>query len=470
MVLVLSSEIDLDISNPLVDVLVVEPRLVIQTILNIAGVDQHVIAVYNGAWQDYPNIRRKLEKNGANPYLYMPIDPEEFKYTSLKPEDLIIAKYLSLKLSRARQAQATISHSKEVDRRTLITRVFKSLIEYQNIPILSNPEACADRKHCYNCINVCPYQAVEGKPPIFDPEKCTGCGLCTWTCPYELLKPVNSDLDSYEVLVSIYEKKKTVKDKILIHVEYSVLPTLKEELLQTARRHGDVWVYPVENIGAVSPFHVMLASSSGIIPVIIARTNNIVRKYEELYERAGAIIARPDDIALLEKKLGSYRYMVDDTIVRECPRRIQLLSRIPGATVDFGDLPVVGMIYISDECTLCGACVNSCPTGALTLRTSEDIVDLIFHHEMCIACQECSGVCPVNAIRVDYRLEKEYLVNEKALVSDETARCVKCGRPIGSMKMINHVEKTLLAKGLPREVIEKVWLCRECKARSRLVI
>ncbi len=319
-------------------------------------------------------------------------------------------------------------------------------------------------------MNVCPYNAVEGKPPIINPDKCTGCGVCTWTCPYELLKPVNDDLDSYEILVSFYGKKKTDVNKILIHIEYSKLPGIREEFLDTARKYGDVWIYPVEDIGTISPFHLLVALESGIIPVIVAPSQSITWKYKELYARAGAIIVHPNDNASLERSLKAYEYEIDKSSNIERPRRIQLLSRIPGDSIDFRDLPIIGMISVSDECTLCSACVNSCPTGALTVREAGDSVELVFYHSRCIACHECSGVCPVDAIGIDYRMEKKSLIREKVLIRDETVRCMKCGKPIGSKRMIRHIEETLLAKGLPSRVVERVWLCEECKARTKLVI
>jgi len=48
-----------------------------------------------------------------------------------------------------------------------------------------------------------------------------------------------------------------------------------------------------------------------------------------------------------------------------------------------------------DRCTGCGACVEVCPTGAMTLIGDAARVD----EERCTGCGACADVCPVGAIR-----------------------------------------------------------------------
>lgn len=48
---------------------------------------------------------------------------------------------------------------------------------------------------------------------------------------------------------------------------------------------------------------------------------------------------------------------------------------------------------INDDCTMCGACKDECPTSAI----SEGDPKFIINADECIDCGACAGVCPVNA-------------------------------------------------------------------------
>ena len=48
-----------------------------------------------------------------------------------------------------------------------------------------------------------------------------------------------------------------------------------------------------------------------------------------------------------------------------------------------------------DVCIGCGACVGTCPVGALELN---DEGKAECNAEMCIGCLACTGVCPLEAI------------------------------------------------------------------------
>jgi len=49
---------------------------------------------------------------------------------------------------------------------------------------------------------------------------------------------------------------------------------------------------------------------------------------------------------------------------------------------------------ISDDCTNCGACVDSCPVNAIAPAGDKHKID----GDTCIDCGACVDTCPVSAI------------------------------------------------------------------------
>ncbi len=62
---------------------------------------------------------------------------------------------------------------------------------------------------------------------------------------------------------------------------------------------------------------------------------------------------------------------------------------------------------VSDDCTDCGRCVNSCPMNAI--MTEDPRVTL---HEECIVCRTCENTCPENAILFD-RIKSEQVFEKQ---------------------------------------------------------
>ena len=51
---------------------------------------------------------------------------------------------------------------------------------------------------------------------------------------------------------------------------------------------------------------------------------------------------------------------------------------------------------VSDECVGCGACVDTCPVGAITLDGTAKV-----DADACVDCGACEGVCPTGAIQAE---------------------------------------------------------------------
>lgn len=54
----------------------------------------------------------------------------------------------------------------------------------------------------------------------------------------------------------------------------------------------------------------------------------------------------------------------------------------------------LGTVRIDGNCTACGACLSTCPTGALQPASRRPVVD----DRRCTGCWECVEVCPRAAI------------------------------------------------------------------------
>ncbi|MEK7860964.1 MAG: 4Fe-4S binding protein, partial [Chloroflexota bacterium] len=86
----------------------------------------------------------------------------------------------------------------------------------------------------------------------------------------------------------------------------------------------------------------------------------------------------------------------------------------------------LGMVLVRREgCTLCGACAEVCPTGALALADEGASLTLTFDPRRCTACQLCVPRCPEGpaVLRVEQRTRARDLVAGRvALHRDEQER------------------------------------------------
>jgi len=51
-----------------------------------------------------------------------------------------------------------------------------------------------------------------------------------------------------------------------------------------------------------------------------------------------------------------------------------------------------------NKCVGCGACINICPAGAISLKNGKAVID----QDKCTHCGKCFDVCPQEAIRPNF--------------------------------------------------------------------
>lgn len=129
-----------------------------------------------------------------------------------------------------------------------------------------------------------------------------------------------------------------------------------------------------------------------------------------------------------------------------------------------------------DKCIGCGGCVESCPSGALTLEDLNDTRSIRLQYGHCSFCGRCQDVCPEDAVKLTSTYELAVYKREEALieVSLELGKCPKCGNPLAPSKQLHRiielVDETINEHGVGREEFEAmIHLCPSCRSKPEEV-
>ena len=156
--------------------------------------------------------------------------------------------------------------------------------------------------------------------------------------------------------------------------------------------------------------------------------------------------AKDMSLSMLIRDLGSGRLRSDRSIVTE--------GRVPFGKVEIGE----------SQCTGCGLCVSSCPTGALACSIDDDkcAYQITFQHSRCAACGACVEICPENCIALKRTLELDRLDDPPTpLLQYEMIKCRVCGGYMGPANAIRKVGSQTMTG-------ERSDLCAECAIKDEL--
>lgn len=357
---------------------------------------------------------------------------------------------------------------------------------------------------CTRCLDACPAAAIApaGDTIAIDPVICGGCGSCAAVCPTgaaSYAMPARAGLIArIFLLVRTFREAGGPAPVLLLHDE----------------AHGAGMIAMMARFGRGLPAHVL--------PVSV---NQVTHAGHDIFAAALAAGAARIDLLCDPRKADELRPSIGEAelmtaILGELgfagPQRVRLLAEADPDTLearlwedeapagltsqhfeavgakrevartalgalhaaspsrpDVIALPAgapYGRIAVDAAlCTLCLACVGSCPTSAIL--DNPDRPQLRFREAACVQCGLCRNTCPESAIRLEPRYDfTPAALAPVVLKEEEPFACIRCGKPFGTRGSVERI-LDLLAGKHPMFQTPKaqklIQMCNDCRIKAQ---
>ena len=350
---------------------------------------------------------------------------------------------------------------------------------------------------CTQCIDICSTKAIAPKGDHIEvtPQLCMGCGACTTVCPSGALAyvvPRVSDLGTQlKTLLRIYHSSGGKEPALLLHDANAGMAAIGElarkgdglparylplELVHPAAAGLDVWLgafaYGAASVTVlltqdIAPQYVTaLRAQADIANTILAALGYQDAKVRVVTEQSLAITlwASPRGLAVripatfnLSNDKRSTLDAVFAHLLEHAPTPTPIIALATGSP--FGEI-----VVNADKCTMCLACVGSCPEGALA--DNPEAPELRFIESKCVQCGLCEKTCPEQAItlvpRLNLRADAKKL---RVLNIAEILGCSRCGKPLGAKKMIENMFNKLATHSMFADDASRarIKMCADCR-------
>ena len=342
------------------------------------------------------------------------------------------------------------------------------------------PGLCArrggGRGGCRRCVDACPAAAISLRPAGIevDPYLCQGCGDCTTVCPTGALSyrwpPRTESLERWlEALSS--------RPDVPVAVVSAQQPA----------DPGDGWLaLPLHSVAACGPEVWLTLLAAGAGGVWLQRTGLPAPSVAALEAQFGWVRALLQGLGYRQDGLGWLEQappqgcapLVSEPVspARVTSKREQLhlaLARLTETAPERPDTvplpapaPLGAVRVAADRCTLCYACVAVCPTGAL--QAGGETPRLGFVESACVQCAQCQTQCPESAITLEPRWLTDAGQRHRLhwLHQDEVLRCLDCGKPFGSRRLVEAVAARIGDHPLFATARRRLYLCEDCRIRD----
>ncbi len=356
---------------------------------------------------------------------------------------LVDAKLGRLTKSDLANTKQPASPKLPVTRREFLLGFARGLPRDSDLPVVS-ADSCEARFGCSKCVDACPAPGalkIENGPVTVSGEYCIRCGLCAGVCPVAAIQIPKFSEDAFRgLLTAIDSSSAPRKTLVLTCDERGVAP--------------EPWmvVEEVPQVGVVGLRHLALAANTSIGAVIVYCHDGLCAGKDNAKQAISLISSITGEsgpvLCYFEGETGSTKI---GEVHRSAKKRETSGSSTFGPWKDYAhslksiakdDVQAAGFgltdMKVDNSCTLCNACVEGCPHGALAIQEGE----LAFQPEECTGCGFCEKICPEHSITLP-EMTGIMTLSTRMVYKDEMVRCAKCNAPFASTKMLKKISDTL---------------------------
>jgi len=357
----------------------------------------------------------------------------------------------------------------------------------------------SEKPGCNRCLDVCSTAAIraDGDHVFVEPHLCMGCGGCATVCPSGAMTyayPAVPELGRrIKTVLATYARAGGHDACLLLHAEES-----RATIAGLARRKRGLpaRVIPLEvhHVASVGLDVWLAALALGANQVAVLATGREAPEYRAAiaaqmqiadtiaqalgYQGEHFRVFDGADLGTLDAALWSWPralgVRVEATFAVTAEKRttaamaIEHLARhapVPQRTIPLPAGAPYGTIAVDTAaCTMCLACVGSCPVGAL--QDGQDKPQLRFIETKCVQCGLCETTCPESAIKLVPRLDLTPEAKQPRVLNEAAVfNCIACGKPMGTAKMIGAMLERLAAHPMYAApgALERLRMCADCR-------